>query len=80
MTKDLTVLEMCPPSSVLIYRDVRRSTVQVTVNVSLVSVNVKDTGQEVDVISWSVAITVAVREHVLQVKWCVYNVHDCIEE
>lgn len=51
MTKDLTVLEMCPPSSVLIYHDVRRSTVQVTVNVSLVSVNVKDTGQEVDVIS-----------------------------
>lgn len=67
MTKDLTVLEMCPQSSVLIYRDVRRSTVQVTVNVSLVSVNVKDTGQEVDVISWSVAITVAVREHALQV-------------
>lgn len=74
MTKDLTVLEMCPPSSVLIYRDVQRSTVQVTVSVSLVSVNVKDTGQEVDVISWSVAITVAVREHVLQVKLCVYNV------
>lgn len=51
MTKDLTVLEMCPLSSVLIYRDVWRSTVQVTVSVSLVSVNVKDTGQEVNVIS-----------------------------
>lgn len=51
MTKDLTVLEMCPLSSVLIYRDVRRSTVRVTVSVSLVSVNVKDTGQEVNVIS-----------------------------